>query len=163
MYHLLILHKTLSTIWQMANQMFCYKSLSIPRVLNLCLNPSRNYGINCFLPFCGRLMWCSLYSIVAINIHVYLIAFHSQDQIRFRLCDYRQLPETCKYDRIISWYVHHLFCIIHLYAYVCIIKLMENCSEMLEAVGHEYMEKFFSSCNSVLAEDGILVLQVIIG
>ncbi|KAL3506178.1 hypothetical protein ACH5RR_031560 [Cinchona calisaya] len=59
-----------------------------------------------------------------------------QDHIRFLLCDYRQLPETYKYDRIIS-------------------------CEMLEAVGHEYMEKFFSSCNSVLAEDGILVLQFI--
>ena len=32
---------------------------------------------------------------------------------------------------------------------------------MLEAVGHEFMEKFFSSCNSLLAENGILVLQVI--
>ncbi|XP_027164566.1 uncharacterized protein LOC113764778 [Coffea eugenioides] len=59
-----------------------------------------------------------------------------QDHIKFLLCDYRQLPETYKYDRIIS-------------------------CEMLEAVGHEYMEKYFSSCNSVLAEDGILVLQFI--
>lgn len=33
-------------------------------------------------------------------------------------------------------------------------------SEVLEAVGHEYMEQFFSSCESVLAEDGLLVLQV---
>ena len=31
---------------------------------------------------------------------------------------------------------------------------------MLEAVGHEYMEKFFGCCESVLAEDGVLVLQV---
>lgn len=34
------------------------------------------------------------------------------------------------------------------------------CSEMLEAVGHEFMEEFFSCCESVLAEDGLLVLQV---
>lgn len=31
---------------------------------------------------------------------------------------------------------------------------------MLEAVGHEYMEEFFLRCDSVLAEDGVLVLQV---
>ncbi|RZC62084.1 hypothetical protein C5167_023831 [Papaver somniferum] len=28
-----------------------------------------------------------------------------QDRIRFLLCDYRQVPDTIKYDRIISWYV----------------------------------------------------------
>ncbi|XVE81902.1 hypothetical protein DITRI_Ditri15bG0103400 [Diplodiscus trichospermus] len=59
-----------------------------------------------------------------------------QDKIRFQLCDYRQLPSDYKYDRIIS-------------------------CEMIEAVGHEYMEKFFSCCESVLAEDGLLVLQFI--
>ncbi|XP_021291428.1 uncharacterized protein LOC110422000 isoform X2 [Herrania umbratica] len=59
-----------------------------------------------------------------------------QDNIRFQLCDYRQLPSTKKYDRIIS-------------------------CEMVEAVGHEYMEDFFSCCESVLAEDGLLVLQFI--
>lgn len=31
---------------------------------------------------------------------------------------------------------------------------------MVEAVGHEYMEEFFSCCESVLAEDGLFVLQV---
>ncbi|KAK2985203.1 hypothetical protein RJ640_010492, partial [Escallonia rubra] len=59
-----------------------------------------------------------------------------QDHIRFLLCDYRQLPETYKYDRIIS-------------------------CEMLEAVGHEYMEEFFTCCESVLAKDGLFVLQFI--
>ncbi|EEF33544.1 uncharacterized protein LOC8263737 [Ricinus communis] len=59
-----------------------------------------------------------------------------QDSIRFQLRDYRQLPDTCKYDRIIS-------------------------CEMIEAVGHEYMEKFFSCCESVLAKDGVIVLQFI--
>ncbi|GLT42101.1 hypothetical protein SLA2020_161210 [Shorea laevis] len=57
-----------------------------------------------------------------------------QDNIRFQLCDYRQLPKTQKYDRIIS-------------------------CEMIEAVGHEYMEEFFGCCDSALAEDGLLVLQ----
>lgn len=33
---------------------------------------------------------------------------------------------------------------------------------MLEAVGHEYMEEFFGCCESVLAKDGLFVLQVII-
>ncbi|KAM7488473.1 hypothetical protein LguiB_025957 [Lonicera macranthoides] len=57
-----------------------------------------------------------------------------QDHIRFLLCDYRQLPDTYKYDRIIA-------------------------CEMIEAVGHEFMGEFFRCCESVLAEDGLLVLQ----
>ncbi|XP_052188949.1 uncharacterized protein LOC127799195 isoform X2 [Diospyros lotus] len=59
-----------------------------------------------------------------------------EDHIRLLLCDYRQLPKTHKYDRIIS-------------------------CEMIEAVGHEYMKEFFGCCDSVLAEDGLLVLQFI--
>ncbi|OVA12781.1 Mycolic acid cyclopropane synthase [Macleaya cordata] len=59
-----------------------------------------------------------------------------QDRIRFLLCDYRQLPDSHKYDRIIS-------------------------CEMIEAVGHEFMEDFFGSCDSVLAENGLFVLQFI--
>ena len=31
---------------------------------------------------------------------------------------------------------------------------------MIESVGHEFMEDFFGSCESVLAENGLLVLQV---
>ncbi|XP_075653327.1 uncharacterized protein LOC142623758 [Castanea sativa] len=57
-----------------------------------------------------------------------------QDRITFLLCDYRQLPDTCKYDRIIS-------------------------CEMIEHVGHEYMDEFFGCCESLLAEDGLFVLQ----
>ncbi|XP_043705669.1 uncharacterized protein LOC122655543 isoform X1 [Telopea speciosissima] len=59
-----------------------------------------------------------------------------QDRIKFLLCDYRQLPGSCKYNRIIS-------------------------CEMIEGVGHEFMEDFFGCCDSVLAEDGLLVLQFI--
>ncbi|XP_062165431.1 LOW QUALITY PROTEIN: uncharacterized protein LOC133871936 [Alnus glutinosa] len=59
-----------------------------------------------------------------------------QDRIRLLLCDYRQLPATDKYDRIIS-------------------------CEMIEHVGHEFMDEFFGCCESVLAEDGIVVLQFI--
>ncbi|KAK2643728.1 hypothetical protein Ddye_018923 [Dipteronia dyeriana] len=58
-----------------------------------------------------------------------------QDHIRLYLCDYRQLPKMNKYDRIIS-------------------------CEMIEAVGHEFIEEFFGCCESLLAEDGLLVLQV---
>ncbi|XP_010532685.1 PREDICTED: uncharacterized protein LOC104808653 isoform X1 [Tarenaya hassleriana] len=57
-----------------------------------------------------------------------------QDQITFQLCDYRQLSDSRVYDRIIS-------------------------CEMLEAVGHEFMETFFRSCEAALAEDGLLVMQ----
>ncbi|CAI0383101.1 unnamed protein product [Linum tenue] len=59
-----------------------------------------------------------------------------QDRIKFLLCDYRQLPKHYKFDRIIS-------------------------CEMIEAVGHEFMEEFFGCCESALAEDGLLVLQFI--
>ncbi|KAL2327077.1 hypothetical protein Fmac_020504 [Flemingia macrophylla] len=59
-----------------------------------------------------------------------------QDHIKFLLCDYRQLPKTYKYDRIIS-------------------------CEMIEHVGHEYMEEFFGCCESILANDGVFVLQFI--
>ena len=33
-------------------------------------------------------------------------------------------------------------------------------SEAIEHVGHEYYEEFFASCESVLTEDGVFVLQV---
>ncbi|GAB2227538.1 hypothetical protein Droror1_Dr00009360 [Drosera rotundifolia] len=59
-----------------------------------------------------------------------------QDRIRFILCDYRQVTDVHKYDRIIS-------------------------CEMLEAVGHEFMEEFLHRCDSLLAENGLLVLQFI--
>ncbi|VYS58365.1 unnamed protein product [Arabidopsis thaliana] len=57
-----------------------------------------------------------------------------QERITFKLCDYRQLCDTQKYDRIIS-------------------------CEMIEHVGHKFMETFFSHCEAALAEDGIFVLQ----
>ncbi|CAO2832203.1 unnamed protein product [Amaranthus hypochondriacus] len=59
-----------------------------------------------------------------------------QDRIQFLLCDYRQLSDVHKYDRIIS-------------------------CEMLEAVGHEYMEEFFRCCDSLMAPNGLFVLQFI--
>ncbi|XP_064949045.1 uncharacterized protein LOC103974927 isoform X2 [Musa acuminata AAA Group] len=59
-----------------------------------------------------------------------------EDHINFMLIDYRQLPNYNKYDRIIS-------------------------CEMIEGVGHEYMEQFFGCCESLLADDGIFVLQFI--
>lgn len=33
---------------------------------------------------------------------------------------------------------------------------------MIEHVGHEYMEEFFGCCDSLLADDGLLVLQVML-
>ncbi|PHT85567.1 hypothetical protein T459_07673 [Capsicum annuum] len=59
-----------------------------------------------------------------------------QDQITFILCDYRQIPNKDKYDRIIS-------------------------IGMIEHVGHDYMEEFFTCCESALKDDGLLVLQFI--
>ncbi|OMP01710.1 Mycolic acid cyclopropane synthase [Corchorus capsularis] len=59
-----------------------------------------------------------------------------QDKIKFLLSDYRQLPDTCKYDRIIS-------------------------CEMIEHVGNEYIDEFFRCCESLLAEDGFFILQFI--
>ncbi|XP_057809684.1 uncharacterized protein LOC131024192 isoform X2 [Salvia miltiorrhiza] len=59
-----------------------------------------------------------------------------QDQIEILLCDYRQLPSNYRYDRIVS-------------------------CEMIEQVGHEYMDEFFKCCEYSLAENGILVLQLL--
>ncbi|XVF62806.1 hypothetical protein PTKIN_Ptkin09bG0037900 [Pterospermum kingtungense] len=59
-----------------------------------------------------------------------------KDNIEILLCDYRQLPKTSKYDRIIS-------------------------VEMIEHVGDEYMGEFFRCCESLLAEDGLFILQFI--
>uniref|UniRef100_A0A3Q7GXS8 Cyclopropane-fatty-acyl-phospholipid synthase n=1 Tax=Solanum lycopersicum TaxID=4081 RepID=A0A3Q7GXS8_SOLLC len=59
-----------------------------------------------------------------------------QDQITFILCDYRQIPSKDKYDRIIS-------------------------IGMIEHVGHDYMEEFFTCCESALTEDGLLALQFV--
>ncbi|XP_057864358.2 uncharacterized protein LOC131072247 isoform X2 [Cryptomeria japonica] len=59
-----------------------------------------------------------------------------QDKITLLLCDYRELPGFHKFNRIIS-------------------------CEMLENVGHEFMEDFFGRCEYLLAEGGLLVLQFI--
>ncbi|RCV10474.1 hypothetical protein SETIT_2G115200v2 [Setaria italica] len=59
-----------------------------------------------------------------------------EDRISFLLCDYRQIPTDQKFDRIIS-------------------------CEMIEHVGHEYMDDFFGSCEYHLAEHGLFVLQFI--
>uniref|UniRef100_A0A8I6WQ90 Cyclopropane-fatty-acyl-phospholipid synthase n=1 Tax=Hordeum vulgare subsp. vulgare TaxID=112509 RepID=A0A8I6WQ90_HORVV len=59
-----------------------------------------------------------------------------EDRITFLLCDYRQIPSRSKYDRIIS-------------------------CEMIEGVGHEFMDDFFGCCESLLAPDGLFVLQFI--
>ncbi|KAK7860054.1 tuberculostearic acid methyltransferase ufaa1, partial [Quercus suber] len=37
--------------------------------------------------------------------------------------------------------------------------LQDRINEMIEHVGHEYMEEFFGCCESLLAEDGLFVLQ----
>ncbi|CAH8320373.1 unnamed protein product [Eruca vesicaria subsp. sativa] len=57
-----------------------------------------------------------------------------EDRITFKFCDYRQLSDAHKYDRIIA-------------------------CEMIEAVGHEFYETFFTCCEAVLAKDGIFVMQ----
>ncbi|KAF8655180.1 hypothetical protein HU200_061321 [Digitaria exilis] len=59
-----------------------------------------------------------------------------EDLITLLLCDYRQIPTCQKFDRIIS-------------------------CEMIEHVGHEYMDEFFGCCEYHLAEHGLFVLQFI--
>ncbi|CAM6105924.1 unnamed protein product [Calypogeia fissa] len=56
--------------------------------------------------------------------------------ITLLLCDYRLLPDSHKYNRIIS-------------------------CEMLEAVGHEYYQEYFRTLDRLLAHDGLVVLQTI--
>jgi cyclopropane-fatty-acyl-phospholipid synthase len=57
-----------------------------------------------------------------------------ESKIKIQLIDYREL--TGSYDRIIS-------------------------VEMIEAVGHRYLNNFFQVCNRVLKKDGIFVMQAI--
>jgi cyclopropane-fatty-acyl-phospholipid synthase len=57
------------------------------------------------------------------------------DRIRVLLKDYRQLTE--RFDKIVS-------------------------IEMLEAVGHQYLGRFFSQCDRLLEKDGLIVIQAII-
>ncbi|WVZ62899.1 hypothetical protein U9M48_012591 [Paspalum notatum var. saurae] len=57
-----------------------------------------------------------------------------EDRITLLLCDYRQIPACHKFDRIIS-------------------------CEMIEHVGHEYMDDFLGCCEHHLADNGIFVLQ----
>ena len=57
------------------------------------------------------------------------------DRIQVRLCDYRNLPAHHQFDKIVS-------------------------IEMVEAVGFEYLETYFSCCHRLLHPDhGIFVLQ----
>lgn len=57
-----------------------------------------------------------------------------ESRVKFELCDYRKVQG--KYDKIIS-------------------------VEMLEAVGHENLGRFFEVCERLLKPDGLVVLQVI--
>lgn len=57
-----------------------------------------------------------------------------EERIDLRLLDYRKL--TGQFDKIVS-------------------------IEMLEAVGHEYFDAFFSKCDELLAPNGLVALQVI--
>ncbi|TYG49476.1 hypothetical protein ES288_D10G097300v1 [Gossypium darwinii] len=59
-----------------------------------------------------------------------------EGNIKLLLCDYRQLPKTNQYDRIIS-------------------------IEMVEHVGKEYIEEFYRCCDQLLKKDGLFVLQFI--
>lgn len=57
------------------------------------------------------------------------------DRVDVRLGDYRDI--TGRFDRIVS-------------------------IEMLEAVGHRYLGRFFSRCDRLLAENGVVVIQTIV-
>lgn len=57
-----------------------------------------------------------------------------EGQVEVLMQDYRLL--TGKYDRLVS-------------------------VEMIEAVGHEFVDEYFAKCESLLTEDGIMVLQAI--
>lgn len=56
------------------------------------------------------------------------------DLVEIRLCDYRDLEG--RYDKLVS-------------------------IEMIEAVGHEYLPKFFEKCSSLLKSNGLMMLQAI--
>ena len=56
-----------------------------------------------------------------------------EDLIEIKICDYRDVEG--QFDRIVS-------------------------IEMLEAVGHEYLETYFAKCDDLLKPDGKAVIQV---
>ncbi|MBK9203344.1 MAG: class I SAM-dependent methyltransferase [Candidatus Obscuribacter sp.] len=59
------------------------------------------------------------------------------DKIEFRLLDYRKLDGSKeRFDKIVS-------------------------IEMIEAVGHEYLDAFFNKCDEMLKPDGLLAMQMI--
>ncbi|CAN6907495.1 unnamed protein product [Brassica oleracea] len=75
-----------------------------------------------------------------------------QDRITFELCDYRQLSDA---KNMTESYLE----LLNLF-YESITTVLECCfSEMIEHVGHEFMDTFFSHCEAALPEDGIFVLQ----
>jgi cyclopropane-fatty-acyl-phospholipid synthase len=57
-----------------------------------------------------------------------------EDRVTLLKCDYRDL--TGRYDKLVS-------------------------IEMIEAIGHQYLETFFAKCASLLAPDGIALIQAI--
>ena len=57
------------------------------------------------------------------------------DRVQVILRDYREL--SGRYDKIVS-------------------------IEMIEAVGHEYLEEYFARCSRLLADDGLMLLQAIL-
>lgn len=57
-----------------------------------------------------------------------------EDRIELLLCDYRDLEG--RYDKLVS-------------------------VEMVEAVGHQYLDAYFRTCSSLLKDDGVMLLQAI--
>lgn len=57
-----------------------------------------------------------------------------EDRVELLLCDYRDLEGT--YDKLVS-------------------------VEMIEAVGHQYLDTYFRSCSNLLKPDGLMLLQSI--
>ncbi|KFK39644.1 hypothetical protein AALP_AA3G270300 [Arabis alpina] len=74
------------------------------------------------------------YTGITLSIEQLKYAEEKVKEAGLQLCDYRQLSDAHKYDRIIA-------------------------CEMIEAVGHEYYEMFFSCCEAALAQEGIFVMQ----
>ena len=65
-----------------------------------------------------------------------LVADHGLDgQVEIKLCDYRDLRG--RYDKLVS-------------------------VEMVEAVGHEYLDAYFRACARLLRPDGLMALQAIV-
>ncbi|XP_039009376.1 uncharacterized protein LOC120137774 [Hibiscus syriacus] len=119
---ILILH----FLWPLSFIRLCHFLMHTDKNREVARSP-RHHSIRAATEICRRI---SERSWTSVN------RFLSSGNIKLLLCDYRRLPKTNQYDRIIS-------------------------VEMVEHVDEAYIDEFYRCCEQLLKEDGLFVLQFI--